>query len=295
MAATNFRVIDAPEPVVKWAGGKRKLIPFITSVFPKRYLDYYEPFLGGGAIAFSLPLSKRKYLGDLNQDLITFYQILRDRPEELFLGLQETVKFANQTDYDRIRVLDRSPDWRSQSTEVDQAVRFLFLNKCCFNGLWRVNKRGQNNVPFNKKKIGTLKYDFASLVKVSQFLNCYATLCHTNYLQTCAKAKEGDLIYLDPPYDPLEGKAEVKYNAESFDQEKLAKDVQTLVNRGCYVLLSNSDTPRIRQLYQQYEVRSLSARRSISANGDRTDAKEVLVIASLNQGFQLPQENLSQS
>lgn len=267
------------DPVVKWAGGKRNLISKIKQFFPSSYGDYYEPFVGGGAIALSLSLSKRKILGDLNQDLIIFYKVLRDKPDDLYLRLMDGGKLYSPDHFAKVQSVDRIPNWRSRLSEVEQAARFLYLNRGSFNGLWRVNRSGHHNTGYGKYK--ELVFNYSNLDKVSNFLSHYVELRHATYADTLSTAKAGDLVYLDPPYDPLESKEEIKYNSETLDQKDLAATVWDLKDRGCHVVLSNSDTPLVRGLYESYTIVEITARRSISGNGDRTPAKEVIVLGNL--------------
>jgi len=269
------------KPVLKWVGGKSAIAHLILKSFPAKFGKYYEPFLGGGAIAFSLPRYKQKYLGDINQDLIDFYKVLQYQPDELFFELTKAKKYYddpkidNQVFFLNVREIDRKLDWRSQYSLVERAARLIYLNRTCFNGLWRVNSKGQNNSPFGNYE--TLNFDFDNLKRLSFFLNHNVNLYSWGYKWTCVSAERGDLIYLDPPYDPLPGKKAVAYNSTTFDQTELKNFVDELTERGCHVVLSNAATPLILDLYRDYKIEFINARRSIAANGDRSLAKEVII------------------
>lgn len=269
------------KPVLKWVGGKAAIADCVLDAFPKSYGTYYEPFLGGGAIALSLHRTKRKVLGDINQDLINFYQVLKDKPDLL---IEQLIKgenhfnepsVDNQSYFSKVRGIDRLDNWRSHYTEIDQAARIIFLNRTCFNGLWRVNSRGENNSPYGYPDY--LKFDIDNLKKVSFFLRHNVEISLGSYQDTCSTATKGDLVYLDPPYDVIESKKAIAYDSIPFCQLKLKDYVDDLSRRGCYVVLSNAATPLILELYKDYHIKPINARRSIAANGDRTLAKEVIV------------------
>jgi len=263
------------EPVIRWMGGKRKLSSFIKSKFPENFGTYYEPFLGGAAIALSLPPSQKKILGDINQDLMCFYRVLAKDPDEIYSRLMK-IKQVDQELYLKVRSLDRLPDWRDRLSEADQAARFFFLNQSCFNGVWRENKLGQNNTPFGRC-IDFIPM-FGNMEKVSQFFaHPKCELRWESYSSTCRDAIAGDLIYLDPPYSVLEGKEKVTYTSVPFSQADLKTEVDFWTTQGCYVVLSNACTPEVLELYKDYKIEYLEASRCVAGNGDRRPAKEVLI------------------
>lgn len=263
------------EPVVRWMGGKRKLSSFIKSKFPENFGTYYEPFLGGAAIALSLPPSQKKILGDINQDLMCFYRVLAKDPDEIYSRLMK-ITSIDQELYLLVRSLDRLPDWRDRLSEADQAARFFFLNQTCFNGVWRENKLGQNNTPFGRC-IDFIPM-FGNMEKVSQFFaHPKCELRWESYSSTCRDAIAGDLIYLDPPYSVLEGKGKVTYTSVPFSQADLKTEVDFWTTQGCYVVLSNACTPEVLELYKDYKIEYLEASRCVAGNGDRRPAKEVLI------------------
>lgn len=248
---------------------------------------YFEPFLGAGALFFSMPEHLRKVGNDYNRDLIELYRVIRDNPKGL---LEELKKHRNTKDhYYEVRAWDREASFRQRSA-AERAARLIFLNKTCFNGLYRVNSRNEFNVPF-----GDLKNpDFVSeknLLKMSSFLRSrknghrLVTLKSGDYRAALRGAREGDFVYLDPPYDPLSKTSSfVSYQTSGFsssDQEALRQEIDELTSRGVPVLLSNSATPFIRKLFSDtsvFRTRRISATRTIGASvGSRGKTAELLI------------------
>lgn len=276
-----------PVPILKWAGGKRALLPQIKPKIPKFTGTYFEPFLGAGALFFSMPQLTRKVGNDYNIDLIELYRVVRDNPEGL---LAELKKHRNDKEhFYSVRAWDREANFRERSAE-ERAARLIFLNKTCFNGLYRVNSKNEFNVPF-----GNLKNpDFVSetnLLRMSSFLRArdkgrpLVTLKSGDYRLALEGARKGDFVYLDPPYDPLSKTSSfVSYQTSGFsskDQEALKYEIDVLTSRGVPVLLSNSATPLIRELFSDkstYRVSRISANRTIGASIDsRGKTAELLI------------------
>ncbi|QUL99287.1 MAG: DNA adenine methylase [Candidatus Fermentithermobacillus carboniphilus] len=263
----------SPKPPVKWAGGKTGLIPQFEPLFPRKEFGLYaEPFVGGGAVFFHL-LPPKAILIDSNEELINFYLVVRNNLEELLSDLK---KHKNTSEYYySIRALD--PQVLSP---VERASRFLYLNKTAYNGLWRVNSQGKHNVPFGRYK--NLKIvDEPNLRLVSAALKSAEILCD-DFSRVLDFARAGTFVYLDPPYYPLSDTANfTSYTADAFgaqDQERLAGVFKELDKRGCLVMLSNSDTPFIRQLYSGYDIQVVYARRAINCRADRRGPITELVI-----------------
>lgn len=262
-----------PKPPVKWAGGKGGLIPQFELLFPKRPWDLYvEPFVGGGAVFFHLT-PPRAVLIDNNEELINFYRVVRDELEAL---LQDLRKHENTADYYyRIRALDPS-----KLTAVERASRFLYLNKTGYNGLWRVNSKGQHNVPFGRYKNPNI-VDEPNLRLVSRALS-QAEIRLGDFSLALDHARPGAFVYLDPPYHPLSETARFTgYTKDGFgedDQRRLAEVFRELDRRGCLVMLSNSDTPFIRELYAGYDIQVVYARRAINCRADGRGPITELVI-----------------
>ncbi len=262
-----------PKPPVKWAGGKGQLIPQFEPLLPKNgYRLYIEPFVGGGAVFFHLSPSKA-ILIDNNKELINFYLAVRDNLEELLHSLK---KHENTADYYyQVRALDAE-----KLSPVERASRFLYLNKTAYNGLWRVNSSGKHNVPFGRYKNPRIA-DEHNLRLVSEVLK-QAELIHGDFSRVLDCAGPGSFVYFDPPYHPLSETASFTgYTPESFsagDQRRLAEVFRELDRMGCTVMLSNSDTPFIRELYSGYDVKVVRARRAINCRADKRGPVNELVI-----------------
>ncbi len=266
---------ERPRPPVKWAGGKAGLIPQFEPLFPKGpYPLYIEPFVGGGAVFFHL-LPARAVLIDNNPELVHFYRVVKEDVEPLLVDLD---KHENTRDYfNRIRDID--PETMEP---VPRASRFLFLNKTAYNGLYRVNRKGKFNVPFGRYKNPTIN-DRGNLRLVSAALQ-RAEIVLGDFSRALDYAEPGAFVYLDPPYDPLSSTARfTSYTPDSFgeaDQRRLAEVFRSLDAAGCLVMLSNSDTPFVRELYRGYNVTTVRARRAINCRPDRRGPIGELVIVN---------------
>lgn len=257
-------------PFVKWAGGKRSIIPIIQKFLPDNIERYHEPFVGGGAVFFAFEdRIKTATLADLNQDLIAAYLSISQNTDEVIEALE---KHANnhQTNgyYTKVR------DKQNPKDAVGIAARFIYLNKTCYNGLYRVNKKGKFNVPQGRYKNPKI-CDPANLKNVAKVLE-KVTLRVGQFDETTFP-KSGDFVYCDPPYDGTFA----GYQAEGFgdnDQERLKDSVDTWTKQGAFVMLSNSDTPFIRKLYKDYHIHFITAYRHISSDGNtRGEKPEVLI------------------
>ncbi len=274
-----------PNPFVKWAGGKRKLAPLLIETFPENFDPekhrYFEPFIGGGALMFALgnpesPLNipgKNLFINDLNPELTNTYEVIRDNVSALIKELELLTKRINEKTFYEIRAtIPRG--------KVARAARFIYLNKTCFNGLWRVNSKGEFNVPFGNSKNPSLFVEENLRACSKRLKGC--TITNTSFEKAVAKARKGDLVYFDPPYIPLSASASfAAYAKEGFnlsDQELLAETIQKLSNKGVFVLLSNSDTPMTRKIFRKtLTLRKVLMSRSISSSGaTRTPVFEVL-------------------
>ncbi len=262
-------------PVLKWAGGKSQLLPKLEELSPDSFGKYIEPFIGGGALFFHLA-PNASVLGDTNAELINLYSSIASAAIEVADAVRELP--ISSEDFYRIR----SVDWKTLKP-VKAAARTIYLNRLCFNGLYRVNRKGEFNVPYGNYKKPQFPSDEA-LVKAGNMLSKsiiveadYATL-----LQEHATA--GDFIFLDPPYIPVGKYADFKrYNAKQFgneDHEKLAAEVVRLVKLGCYVVLTNSNHPLVHGLYEDFEIRVQETRRNINSRGAGRRGEDVIVIAN---------------
>jgi DNA adenine methylase len=268
------------KPFLKWAGGKRQLLPILKHHLPPGFHTYYEPFIGAGALMLALQ-PRQAVISDLNQDLIACYRVIQKHPEELLLQLQT---HQNSSDYFyQVRSLDRSPEVFAQLDEIQRASRMIFLNKTCYNGLYRVNRRGEFNAPFGRYRNPCI-VDDAGIKSVHRFLNGRPVkILNTDFELAVAGARAGDLVYFDPPYDPVSTSASfTAYQGGGFgrpEQRRLARVVHDLTRRGCRVMLSNSATDYIRSLYKDLRVQRVPATRRInSVAAGRGVIDELLVL-----------------
>lgn len=268
----------APGPIVKWAGGKTRLLDELAGRAPKRFRRYFEPFIGGGALYFHLAPA-RAYLTDSNRDLIEMYRCVAEDVEAVIRKLARLRRAHSTESYYRVR-----ERW-NQGNRTDRAARaaaFIYLNKTCYNGLWRVNKRGLFNVPVGRYDDPTI-YDPAALRAAAETLQ-RADLTCGDYAEGVAAAGAGDFVYFDPPYHPLTETASfTSYTAANFgpdDQRRLADLARDLDERGCAVMLSNSDTPFIRELYQGFRIEQVMCARAINSKAGKRGAIAELVITN---------------
>jgi DNA adenine methylase len=265
---------DAPKaaPFLKWVGGKTSLLPELLKHVPARLRGYHEPFLGGGALFFAVQ-PRRALLADNNAELIHCYQQVRDDVYGVLDALARHV--YQRPHFEAVRALDPL-----RLSPAERAARLVYLNKTCFNGLWRVNRAGRFNVPIGRYKNPHFNNPSA-LISASQALRG-ADLKHAPFEEALARARPGDFVYLDPPYDPVSPTASfASYTADGFtweDQKRLAHACFTLNRRGVRFLLSNSATERIRELYNGFEQRMVRAPRFINSKaGGRGYVDELLV------------------
>jgi len=283
---TSVRVKTNPlvRPFLKWAGGKRQLLPEILKYIPKHINKhtYYEPFIGGGALLFELQPPKAA-INDRNKELINCYQVIRDSLDELMQELSKDKYSNSETSYYKMRDLDRCSKKYAKLSEVQKAARIIYLNKTCYNGLFRVNSQGQFNVPFGRYKNPNFLDDVV-LSSVNKYLNSNEiAMLNQDFEQALENAEKGDFVYLDPPYDPVSETASFTgYDVNGFnrdEQSRLKKVFDDLTARGCKVMMSNSCTDFILDLYQDYQVKKVRATRSINSNAlKRGMVNEVLVL-----------------
>jgi DNA adenine methylase len=268
---------NEPKPFIKWAGGKRQLLDKLISNLPDNFNNYHEFFLGGGAFYFklwSMNLIKKAYLNDLNSELINAYKIIQRRVDELIEELKRD-KYKNESSsYYQIRSSE-------PVDEVEKAARFIYLNKTAYNGLYRVNKAGKFNVPFGKYKNPKI-LDEDNLILVSEALKP-ATLLSVDFSEILAYAKREDFAYFDPPYYPLSSTANfTSYTSDNFspkDQERLKQTVDKLTEMGVKVMVSNSYTDFITNLYNNYRQVEVFAKRAISCKAEtRGNVSELVLL-----------------
>lgn len=266
-------------PVVKWVGGKRQLLPQILPLIPKRMSAYCEPFLGGGAVLFALQ-PRRALVNDLNQDLITVYRVIKENADAL---IEHLSRHENTPEYFyRIRDLDRDREAYAALSDVEKASRLLYLNKTCYNGLFRVNASGAFNSPYGHYRRPNIVNE-QTIRGVSRYFNsCDITFFSGDFAAVLDRVPRGGFVYLDPPYDPVSDTASFTgYNRGGFGREeqvRLKACCDALTARGVRFLLSNSATPFIRELYSSYHVSIVQARRAVNSVASRRGAiEEVLV------------------
>lgn len=274
---------EIPHPFVKWAGGKRQLISQMKYYFPKTFNKYIEPFVGGGALFFYLYrnnlINSNAILIDKNSELINTYKVIKYKVNDLITSMG---KHKNKQEYYyKIRGWDREHEFFNNISDVLKASRTIYMNKCCYNGLYRVNNKGQFNVPFGKYKNPNF-CDEINLKAVNKALK-NSKIYHRSF-ELCLKfAEKGDFVYFDPPYHPLsETSSFTSYTKENFGieyQKKLFEVYRELDNRGCKLMLSNSYSEFILNLYNEYDKIILKAIRAINSNATRRgNIKEILVI-----------------
>jgi len=285
--AVHQLVSERPKPFVKWVGGKRQLLGqfrdqglFPPEAFNPQKNTYHEPFVGGGAVFFDL-LPQKANLSDMNTELITTYNVIKSDVESLIEVLQGDYHIYDKERFLEIRAL---PKMRELS-DLETAARFIYLNRTCFNGMYRVNKSGHFNVPFGRYN-NPLICDESNLRKASASLQD-TSIKNEDYKVVLDNAKKGDFVYFDPPYYPVSRTASfTSYTAGEFlekEQEELRDTFLELHKRGCYVMLSNSDTPFINGLFklcakESIKVHKVQAGRAINSNaGKRGKVLEVLV------------------
>ena len=272
------------KPFVKWAGGKRQIIDKLLKHVPIEYNTYYEPFVGGGALLFELS-PKNAVINDSNKELINVYKMISTDS-----GYEEVVKLLNNYEkkhsekfYYQIRNMDKDKEKFAKLTDAERAARTIYLNKACFNGLYRVNSKGEFNVPFNKKtKINT--YDSQNMILAYVYFQANnIKMLNVDFEEAVKDAKKGDFIYFDPPYDSENKETFNSYTEDGFgkdEQIRLAKVYKELAERGCYVMLSNHNTTLINELYKDYNINIITAKRNINSKGEKRGAVEEVIITN---------------
>lgn len=273
-------------PFLQWVGGKRQLLNQIVQTMPKSFNNYYEPFLGGGALFFNLGLTKEHqvFVSDINDELINSYQQLKNNPKALINSLNNLYLSDSKQMFYQIRSLDRLP-YFDQMPDLEKAIRFIYLNHAGFNGLWRVNQKNQCNTPYGSHKRLTLNKDL--FFKDSQYLNQdNIHISQKSFTDALQNVKPHDFVYLDPPYIPLNNTSYfTSYNSHGFsfqDQIELRDLALHLSARHVFLLISNSDTPACRSLYADdiFRIRRVQASRSINSNAKKRGKINELLISN---------------
>lgn len=293
-----------PKPFLKWAGGKRQLLKEITELISgieTRDLYYYEPFLGAGSVFFALDF-KKAIVNDLNEELINTYEVIRDNVDDLIgkLKLHEENHLAQDSDYYyKIRMMDRELDFYSKTSKIERAARTIYLNKTCYNGLYRVNSKGQFNTPIGRYKDPKI-VDVENLKSVSHHLRTKNVSIKNETFQNSLKnVPENSLIYFDPPYDYENENGFVAYHKEGFGEKELIElrnIAKKLILKGCYVVISNHYTSRVKKLFNDevfaikhkdekesfFLTKRVQANRMINSKSQsrKTKVEEVLIYGS---------------
>ena len=261
---------DSIKPILKWAGGKRQMLPSLSKYIPKKFGTYIEPFIGGGALFFELNYNN-SIISDSNEELINLYKAISKDYLKVSKKLEQ---YKNTKDF-FYKVRDSEP------IEIySKAARTIYLNRTCFNGLYRVNKKGEFNVPYaNNKKVNLV--DKENLKLASKLLK-KSKIILSDYQVVLEKyCKKNDLIFLDPPYLPISKYSDFKrYTKEQFyfdDHVKLAKIFKKLDRKGCYLILTNSNSPEIHKLYKDYNIEVVSTKRNINSKGNKRTGEDIIV------------------
>lgn len=271
------------KPFVKWAGGKRQIIDELKKYVPNEFNEYYEPFVGGGALLFELS-PKKAVINDYNEELMNVFRCIKDENDftKMCNELNHYEAKHSEEFYFEIRNKDREKAKFKRMPAYKRAARTIYLNKACFNGLYRVNSKNEFNVPFNKKeKVNT--YDGQNLGIIHSYLNFSdVKILSVDFEEAVKNAKKGDFIYLDPPYDS-DTTTFNSYTENGFGKEeqlRLAKVFKELDERGCYVMLSNHNTKLVNDCYKEYNIYHIEAKRNINANGKKRGKVEEVIITN---------------
>ena len=299
------------KPFVKWAGGKRQILSRINeyvqdSIDDNQDYTYIEPFLGGGAVFFSLQ-PKKAIINDLNEDLINAYKIIKsDDYLELIKRLKkfsdEYQKSPDEFYYD-VRAWDRTENWMNKHDNVDRAARMIFLNRTCYNGLYRVNSKGQFNTPMGRYR-NPLICDETNIKEIHEYLSNpenHIEIMNGSYEDAIKKAKDGDVIYIDPPYDYEDDDGFTKYQMSGFsfeDFQKLKEKCDKAVDKGAFVIISNNATTKVMKLFEEdpkykifYDPSCFASLRSINCKGDDRRTGSEVIFWGMNNSIPFPQAN----
>lgn len=299
------------KPFVKWAGGKRQILSRINEYVQDSIGDnpdytYIEPFLGGGAVFFSLQ-PKKAIINDLNEDLINAYKIIKsDEYLELIKRLKKFLDEYHQSPdefYYDVRAWDRTENWMNEHDNVDRAARMIFLNHTCYNGLYRVNSKGQFNTPMGRYR-NPLICDATNIKEIHEYLSNpenHIEIMNGSYEDAIKKAKDGDAIYIDPPYDYEDDDGFTKYQMAGFsfaDFQKLKEKCDKAVNKGAFVIISNNATTKVMKLFEEdpkykifYDPNCFASLRSINCKGDDRRTGREVIFWGMNNFIPFPQAN----
>ena len=267
-------------PFVKWAGGKRQLLTQIKERMPEKYNNYFEPFVGGGAVTFAL-LPENALINDINKALINAYRQICNAPEVFLKAIKKLDNEMSEDGKEYYSFLSEHYNDKLMKTEfdVELAALFVFINKHCFNGLYRVNGKGLFNVPYNNSR--RVSVDENLIMEISEYLQS-VKIMDGDFEVACKEAKGGDFVFIDSPYAPLNPTSFESYTKEGFDIEshkRLAKLFDELTARGCYCMLTNHNTDLINELYgnKGYRIDIVSVKRMINSDASNRVGEEVII------------------
>lgn len=267
-------------PFVKWAGGKRQLLVQIRERMPEKYNKYYEPFVGGGAVVFEL-LPEKAVINDINRSLVNAYKQICDSPKAFIDAVNQldSEMWEDGKEYYYSLREHYNDKLMREEFDVELAALFVFINKHCFNGLYRVNGKGLFNVPYNNSRKQSIDED--SIWAISEYLK-KVTIMEGDFQSACEDAKAGDFVFIDSPYAPLNPTSFESYTKEGFDIEshrRLAELYDELTARGCYCMLTNHNTELINELYgnKGYRIDVVSVKRLINADASKRVGEEVII------------------
>ncbi len=277
------------KPFVKWVGGKSKLIPEISKLIPNKINNYYEPFMGGGALFFELSnkklITNHSYINDINKKLMNCYEIIKQDPDsliKLLKNIEKEYKKLNLDNQKKYFYQIRQEYNQNSLDNLTYCAYLIFLNKTCFNGMYRENSKGEYNIPFGDQPNPTI-CDVGNIQAVSHTLHD-THITSTSFEESIKTCKKSDFIYFDPPYYPLNTTANfTNYSKNNFtfkEQIKLSETFKQLHQKGCFVMLSNSNTDFIRKLYQPFNIHEVYSARSINSKGEKRGKIKELIITS---------------
>ena len=267
-------------PFVKWAGGKRQLLNKISERMPQKYNHYYEPFIGGGAVLFEFQ-PQNAVINDINTPLVNTYRIIASNPQEFIQQvkiLDSGTKDNGKEYYYSLRE-HYNDKLTKNEFDIELAALLVYINKHCFNGLYRVNSKGLFNVPYNNSKKDSINAD--SIIAISEYLR-NITIMQGDFEVACQNAREGDFIFFDSPYAPLNPTSFESYTKEGFDVEshqRLARLYDELTERGCYCMLTNHNTEFINKLYgnKGYRIDVVNVKRMINSDASKRTGEEIII------------------
>lgn len=268
-------------PFVKWAGGKRQLKKRLQQEMPAQYNAYFEPFVGGGALFLFVQPTGSVYINDINPQLIHAYVTIRDHTDAFITMIQKLDTILCTKDYYLSIRQQYNQKIKQNIFDIETAVFFVYLNKHCFNGLYRVNGKGLFNVPWNHKEYVS-SIDVQNIIQIARYLKEYhIQITNQDFSTIEHSCQPGDFIYFDSPYDKISRTASfVDYTKESFKEEdhrRLAALFKRLTKKGVYCLATNHNTPLIRELYEEYRIAEIRVQRAINSDASKRTGKELII------------------